>query len=53
MKMEAKKSVAFMRSVYIAVCRHHENHQSSIQDDMYSAFYDTIVAKQLHRKLSF
>ncbi len=26
---------------------------NSIQDDLYSAFYDTIVAKQLHRKLSF
>ncbi len=26
---------------------------NSIQDYLYSAFYDTIVAKQLHRKLSF
>ncbi len=24
-----------------------------IQDYLYRAFYDTIVAKQLHRKLSF
>ncbi len=26
---------------------------NSIQDYLYSAFYDTIVAKQLYRKLSF
>ncbi len=26
---------------------------NSIQDYLYSAFYDTIVAKQLHRKFSF
>ncbi len=26
---------------------------NSIQDDLYSAFHDTIVAKQLYRKLSF
>ncbi len=26
---------------------------NSSQDYLYSAFYDTIVAKQLHRKLSF
>ncbi len=25
----------------------------SIQDYLYGAFYDTIVAKQLHRKVSF
>ncbi len=27
--------------------------EGTIQDYLYSAFYDTIVAKQLHRKLSF
>ncbi len=26
---------------------------NSIQDYLYNAFYDAIVAKQLHRKLSF
>ncbi len=28
-------------------------HFNSIQDYLYSAFYDTIVVKQLHRKFSF
>ncbi len=30
-----------------------EGRFNSNQDFLYSAFYDTIVAKQLHRKLSF
>ncbi len=49
-----------------AICRHATNifpflyrrrsyiqDYFSIQDYLYNAFYDTIVAKQLHRKLSF
>ncbi len=30
-----------------------EDNNNSIQDYLYSAFYNTIVAKQLYRKLSF
>ncbi len=40
--------VSFYPSFYLSVCLF-----ISIQDYLYSAFYDTIVAKQLYRKLSF
>ncbi len=33
--------------------RNVQNHRNSIQDYLYSAFHETIVAKQLYRKLRF
>ncbi len=41
----------FMKQLYFPSCFRYQF--NSIQDYLYSAFYDTIVAKQLHRKLSF
>ncbi len=31
----------------------YNNNNNSIQDYLYSAFYNTIISKQLYRKLSF
>ncbi len=41
------------KATFVAVMIEELTDVSSIQDYLYSAFYDTIVAKQLYRKLSF
>ncbi len=38
---------------FSAIGKHYLLHYISIQYYLYSAFHDTIVAKQLYRKLSF
>ncbi len=43
-----------MRRVALeAILRDKNKNDISIQDYLYSAFYDTIAVKKLHRKLSF
>ncbi len=39
-------------SLFVFCCFNIKNSNSVIQDYLYSAFYDTVVAKQLYRKLS-
>ncbi len=50
MTVMAKADFIFLQWVCLPMQNSLHN---SIQDDLYSAFYDTIIAKQLYRKISF